>query len=101
MLSSAPVFSIAPVIGFSASPDECEENKQLDHDIKITSRSYFDNPPSPDPPDPPDPLPPPFFHHSYFIKAIDRILPSPSARDLQALLMFFQHPAWFIAPVNP
>ena len=26
---------------------------------------------------------------------------SPSARDLQAFLVFFQHPAWVITPVNP
>ena len=25
----------------------------------------------------------------------------PSARDLQAFLVFSQHPAWFITPVNP
>ena len=25
----------------------------------------------------------------------------PLARDLQAFLMFSQHPAWFITPVNP
>ena len=27
-------FLIAPVIGFPASPHECEENKQFDHGIK-------------------------------------------------------------------
>ena len=26
---------------------------------------------------------------------------SPSARDLQAFLVFSQHPAWVITPVNP
>ena len=26
---------------------------------------------------------------------------SPSARDLQAFLLFSQHPAWVITPVNP
>ena len=26
---------------------------------------------------------------------------APSARDLQAFLVFFQHPAWVITPVNP
>ena len=25
----------------------------------------------------------------------------PSARDLQAFLVFSQHPAWVITPVNP
>ena len=26
---------------------------------------------------------------------------SPSARDLQPFLVFFQHPKWVITPVNP
>ena len=48
---------------------------------------------------------------SYFIKAIDLtfygftleklVNYSPSARDLQAFLVFSQHPAWVITPVNP
>ena len=47
---------------------------------------------------------------SYFIKAIDHtfygfteklVNHSPSARDLQAFLVFSQHPAWVITPVNP
>ena len=45
------------MVDFPASPDECEENKQLDHDIKITSLSDE-----------------PFvFLNCYFIKSMDRI----------------------------
>ena len=46
---------------------------------------------------------------SYFINCnnyLSLVLPSvwnvsPSARDLQAFLVFSQHPAWFITLVNP
>jgi len=31
---------------------------------------------------------------------VGKTLEKPSARDLQSLLVFFQHPAWFIEPIN-
>ena len=34
-------------------------------------------------------------------KTLKLVNDSPSARDLQAFLVFFQHPAWVIMAVNP
>ena len=38
----------------------------------------------------------------YDIRTLEKLVNhSPSARDLQAFLVFSQHPAWVITPVNP
>ena len=41
------------------------------------------------------------FKESYFKKCLFKNVMSETACDLQAFLVFSQHPTWVITPVNP
>ena len=73
---------------FVAPSHDFDENKQLDHEntiIFLSLENVFHS-----------------FHSSILTNVFHSLeITRLTARDLQAFLVFSQHPAWFIAPVNP